>query len=269
MNEEVYLRQVLRRYLVSQDEIKKKQTTAVKIYPLIRRWANHTIGVTRPDGSSCPGPACLRIRPVGSIAKKTCIRGGTDVDLFISLNHKTAGTLSDIYTSLYECLISFGYTARQQNVSIRVKYCGIDIDLVPGKRQSGQTSDHSLYKRKTQGWTKTNVSKHILYVLNKKRHKEIRLLKVWRNLHNVEFPSFYLELSVIEALRGCKSAKLADNMRKVFRYLTNELSDVKIVDPANTNNIVSDDLSANEKKALAEAAESAVQFDHSWELLIW
>jgi hypothetical protein len=177
--------------------------------------------------------------------------------------------LGEIYSSLYDCLVSVGHSAKQQNVSIRVEYCGIKIDLVPGKKQAGQTGDHSLYKSRTQGWTKTNVYKHVAYVANKNRHNEIRLLKVWRDLHKVEFPSFYLELSVIEALKGSKSVKLADKMRTIFKYLANDLPDARLVDPANTNNVVSDDLTAQEKETLARTAIYGVYFDHSWELLLW
>ncbi|MCK1719843.1 MULTISPECIES: hypothetical protein [unclassified Bradyrhizobium] len=43
-------------------------------------------------------------------------------------------------------------------------------------------------------------------------------------------------------------------MRTVFAYLRDNISSAKFVDPSNTNNIISDDLTVAEKQAIKKAA---------------
>jgi hypothetical protein len=118
-----------------------------------------------------------------------------------------------MFNSLYNALSSF--SPRKQNVSIGILANGYSIDLVPGKRQSQWGNDHSLYKSKTQSWTQTNVSKHVSYVQNSGRVDEIRILKVWRQLHQLEFPSFFLEMATIDALSYSRHGDLEANVCKV------------------------------------------------------
>ena len=102
-----------------------------------------------------------KIEISGSYAKDTAILGLTDVDLFISLKSTTPGTLSDIYYSLGNYLKNYGYVIRWQNVSIGITHKGFKVDLVPGKRQSFLTNDHSIYVSRRDTWTKTDVVLHI------------------------------------------------------------------------------------------------------------
>jgi hypothetical protein len=93
-------------------------------------------------------------------------------------------------------------------------------------------------------------------------------MKVWRNLHNLEFPSFYLELSVINALKGCMPFRLASNIIRVLGYLSDDFVDARIEDPANSNNVVSDDLTREERLEVAKAAYSSLE-ERFWEQIIW
>ena len=71
-------------------------------------------------------------------------------------------------------------------------------------------------------------------------------------------PSFYLELTVIEALSGSSSG-LSENVWKIFAYLRDSYASARVVDPANTNNIISDDLSAADKVKIVNAAAAALK----------
>ena len=138
----------------------------------------------------------------------------------------------------------------------------MNVDLVPAKQQDATTGDHSLYKRKTDTWTKTNVQKHVQVVSQSGRLSEIRLMKLWRNQKRLGFPSFYLELAIIEALRGhaliSANGDFTANIVRVLTYLRDNLKTARIVDPANTNNVISDDLSQSEKALIAQAASTAL-----------
>ena len=55
----------------------------------------------------------------------------------------------------------------------------------------------------------------------------------------------------------------------VFDYLRDSFAAARIVDPANANNIISDDLTAQEKARVSEAAEAARQAAaSSWEGIV-
>jgi len=203
------------------------------------------------------------ISPSGSFAKGTANRSGTDIDLFLSLAADIPTTLSQIYNSLDQTMKQAGYTTRRQNVSINVRVNTssggmYDVDLVPAKQQTAYSSDHSLYRRKADTWTKTNVSTHIATVSQSGRTPEIRILKLWRNQKGLDFPSFYLELAVIEALRGTYFNTLTDRIVYALRYLRDTVPNARFVDPANTNNIISDDLTIAEKQAVSAAAGRAL-----------
>ena len=84
-----------------------------------------------------------------------------------------------------------------------------------------------------------------------------RILKLWRDQKHLDFPSFYLELTTINALSGARGT-LSQNVWATLEYLRDKFSNARVVDPANTNNIISDDLSAAGKASIAAAARQAV-----------
>jgi len=204
----------------------------------------------------------------GSLAKGTGINIGTDADIFMSVSSSTPGTLADLYATLYNAVTQGGYVARKQNVSIGTTVNGYKIDLVPGRRQSQYGNDHSLYKNKTGSWAQTNISTHINHVTGSNRIEEIRLAKIWRQLHNLEFPSFYLELAVIDALKFSTVGAISSNFLKVLEFFRDNLASTKYVDPANTNNIISDDLNAAQKAAISSQARSS-RNQQTWGGIVW
>jgi hypothetical protein len=203
------------------------------------------------------GVYLLSVEPSGSFAKGTANRSGTDVDLFLSLSHDVTNTMKEIYETLVNRMTQSGYSPNRQNVSVNVNVGGFSVDLVPSKRQNAYDNDHSLYRRRADTWTKTNVTKHINHVINSGRSQDIRVLKLWRKQKNLDFPSFYLELTVINALAG-KYGTLSERVWIVFQYLRDTFPTARVVDPANTNNIISDDLTDAEKSKIRVAAVASL-----------
>lgn len=226
---------------------------AQAVYPIIQTWA---------------GQYLLEVSYSGSSAKGTAIRGIADVDLFVSLHPDTPGTLSEIYNSLAGYNGLKHLSPRRQNVSIGIKYNGHSIDLVPGRKQTGNTTDHSLYRSKADTWTQTNVAKHVVAIQHSQRLDEIRALKIWRALHSLEFPSFYLELTVIDALKGHRVGNLASNVLTVLGYLATSFVGALVIDPVNSNNKISDELSVAEKKLIASRAAACTRASN-WGQILW
>jgi hypothetical protein len=198
------------------------------------------------------------IAPSGSFAKGTAIYSGTDIDLLLSLKPETPDNLRDVYLTLFNAMQAANFQPKKQNVSINVRVGAYDVDLVPGQRQNNLSSDHSLYRSKKDSWTKTNVQKHVATVRAGGRFLETRVLKLWRNQNGLDFPSFYLELTVIDALRHSQLRSLSDRVRRVLEHLKDSFVSARVADPANTNNIISDDLTLVDKNAIKSAATRAL-----------
>jgi len=239
-----YLQGILNREAVDTSPYSPVRGVQTVLNPIIREWAN-----------SC----LLTIRPSGSFMKGTANKTGTDIDLFISLGEQTRQSLKEIYDLLFDRMAKKGYAPTRQDVSIHVRVNGYSVDLVPGKRQNAYCDDYSLYRRKADTWTKTNVVAHINHVIGAGRLSESRIVKLWRDQSELDFPSFYLELTVIAALSQQPYGTLANNVWKVFQYLRDRFPVARIVDPANTNNVISDDVSAAEKTAIRAAAAQALK----------
>jgi hypothetical protein len=214
------------------------------------------------------GAALYGVAYSGSYAKGTGVSGTTDIDLFISLRSDTRGSLKDIYFSLVDLAQEKGWKPRPQNVSIRVTSQGKHIDLVPAKKHAGFQHRHSLYSRSRDSWLQTNVSVHVDAVIRSERAEEIRAMKVWRTLNSLEFPSFYLELGVIQALRGTRRGNLAANVSRALEWLSASIVGARLVDPANSNNVVSECIGAPAKRAVAAAAEASLRC-RDWKEIIY
>jgi hypothetical protein len=243
MSADVYLQNILNRESIDTGPFSPVRGVQAILYPIIQRWAGNRL---------------LSVHPSGSFMKGTANKSGTDIDLFISLSEQTTETLKEIYDKLFDTLKGNGYTPKRQNVSINVRVNGYSVDLVPGKRQGSYGDDHSLYRSRADTWTKTNVVTHISRVIRGGRLSEGRTIKLWRDQKRVDFPSFYLELTVIDALSQQYGGALSENVWKVFQYLRDRFPTARVVDPANTNNIISDDLSALDKGKIKTAAENAL-----------
>lgn len=243
MSADVYLQNILTREAVDTGIFSPVRGVQTTLQPIIQEWA---------------GTVLSSVSPSGSFAKGTANKSGTDIDLFISLSSNTNEALKEIYESLFKRLSVKGYSPKRQNVSLNVKVNGYSVDLVPAKRQDTYSNDHSLYRRRADTWTKTNVAMHIGHVQQGGRLSETRIVKLWRNQKSLDFPSFYLELTVINALSG-QYGTLSSNVWKVFQYLRDAFPTARVIDPANTNNIISDDLTAAERSKVKAAAEQALK----------
>ena len=241
MSADSYLQTILAREAVDTSATSPVRSVQAILQPIFIEWAGNQL---------------RNVHPSGSFAKGTANRSGTDIDLFISLKSDTTNTLKELYTLLYNKMKTKGYTPKQQNVSINIRVGNYDVDLVPAKHQGGNSDDHSLYRRRADTWTQTNVVKHIATVRNAGRISESRILKLWRNQKQLDFPSFYLELTTIATLSGARGT-LSDNVWAALEYLRDRFPNARIVDPANTNNIISDDLSAVDKAKISAAAAQA------------
>ena len=215
------------------------------------------------------GSCYIDILDSGSRAKGTAISLASDVDYMISLTsgcNENNGGLKSIFDSLYSKLNGTYSNVRKQNVSVRINLNGLEIDITPARKQQGNTNDHWIYLSKTGSRQQTNIQKHIADISNSGRTNEIKILKIWRELNKLDFPSVYLEYLIVNniLLYYPKTAdSFASNAWHVFTELAKDTNNplfARVVDPANSNNILSDLLTATEKnKIIAQAKVAARQ----------
>ncbi len=255
----MYLLQILQKYgakdLVSHElELTNLRTTLVT-------WA-----------SSC----YINILYSGSRAKGTAIALASDVDYLIALSsdcNDNSGGLKGIYDSLFSKLSGL-YVARKQNVSVRINLRGLEVDVTPAKKQAGTENYYSLYVSKSNTWKQTNTKKHIDDISQSGRTNEIKLLKIWRELHGLDFPSIYLEYLLVNNILWGKSkdtSSLGDNFWHVLKELAKSSDNplgARIVDPANSNNVLSDLLTNDEKILIINIAQLSIK-QNSWGQIVW
>jgi hypothetical protein len=195
----------------------------------------------------------------GSVKKGTAI-ARSDIDVVVKFN-KNAGTIEDI-RNLTEDYLTNKYCdkrltkVRNQNHSIGLffkLYGEIKrIDVVPMREIENGKGDSFLYSSFDARIIKTNSTKQNK-VLNftAKEKRIIMLLKSWKIENQIDMPSVFIEHIVKRAFNERHVPRRLDNaLLIVIEYLANKITKIRIVDPANTNNIISDSLSGNEKETI-------------------
>ena len=255
MNANRYVERIVRKYEVEKGPGSAVYEAGERLRGLIQRWYAARL---------------VRVHNSGSFAKGTSIRGGTDLDLFISLKPGSGKSLKKMFEGLHRYADQEGLRPRLQNVSIGVEVNGVKVDLVPARKHSGK-SDHSLYLSRRQGWTKTNVDRHIELVRRYGKSATIRAAKIWRSNRGLDFPSFYLELAALRALRGREPQGTAGELKRVLEFLAADLPRAEFVDPANAANVISSELSLDEKQEIARQAKASLGMvrNSQWERVVW
>ena len=239
---DAHLYPILAREAVDTGIFSPARRARAELLPHVEGWANGHL---------------LSFEPSGSFAKGTCNRTGTDIDLFVSVSESATEPLGQVYDKLFRCMEDAGFHPRRKAVSINVTVDGLDVDLVPGKRQSRLTTDHSLYRTRTGTWRQTNVGTHVRLIAASPWKPVIRVLKLWRGQWGLELPSFLVELMVLDALAG-RYVHLSQGVALALRHIAEHIEGRRVVDPANQNNVLTDELTAQEKAVIRRNAEIAL-----------
>lgn len=203
------------------------------------------------------GDKILTIKYSGSIAKKTAINASKDLDLAVHFKKDSYGSLKQMYEDVYDLLCQHYIAVQKQNVSIGLSL--ENVDVVPGRRiEDGSNNDVNLFRKDTEGSIKTNLETHKDYIKNSNCRKIIRLLKIWKNAHALKFKSFALEILVIKALDGFEGTSLTAKTKKVLEFIETNVRTITLIDPANTNNNISDAIDDFKKIMLQGTASSSL-----------
>ncbi|MFO7674836.1 MAG: hypothetical protein R6X12_00755 [bacterium] len=252
MSPDDYVAAVLKRYDLQDGPESPAARTAGVLAELVKPWSGHCL---------------IGTMPTGSWAKGTRIRGSTDLDLLVLLGPRTRGTPEKIHHSLFAFLKRNGHSPRQRNVAISMQFRGLLVDLVPARQEWGSGSKAAIFETERGRPTVTDLDAHVRLIRDSGRVADIRALKVWRDLRGLRFPSFYLELVVLDALKRRPRNQPADNLLVTLEYLRDNFAGTSFRDPVNVENKVSTELTEHEQMAIAAAAGETLQVG-DWERII-
>ena len=200
----------------------------------------------------------------GSYGKKTMIADSFDLDVVAYWPVGCPSTLKDIFEAVGPVLQQKWKSASPKTVAWTISFQGgFHIDVVPGRALDHAYKEANLYRSDKDCSMKTSIKVHIDTVKSSGRHDAIRLMKLWRVRNGVPWKkTLPLELMTIEALRGTSTTDLEQQLLKVFAHVRDTIERVLIVDPANSNNIVSDELGDGDRNAIRAAVQNAIAAQH-------
>lgn len=247
-----YAASIVERYHVAADTGSAAHRAADEVIPVLKQWGKqYLLGITLS----------------GAYAKNTAISLSSHVDVLIALQPVPGMDMKKVFWNLFEFLSDHGLRPHTRNVSIQVESHGLAVDLIAACRDNGSTGN-LLFNKKAGYEIHTDVAQHVHLIANSGRQQEICALKIWRERKGLDFPSLYLEMTVLRALEEERFGQLADNVISVLRYLGSRFESALVRDPANGKNVLSDDLAESEKKLIAQAAREAL-YDENWKKIVW
>lgn len=196
----------------------------------------------------------------GSYAKNTMIKASYDLDLVLYWPSDSPYSLESLYRAAEGVLDRNWRTVRKKKVGLELPFEGdFHIDVIPGKFSSKDENYAYLYNNKTGGRFQTSIYVQVDFVKKSGRQEVIRLIKLWKKRKNVPIKTFILESCIIEGCKGYDRSKLESQLLAAFNYLRDNIQNVRIEDPSNSNNIISDDLSKEQKNRVCNLAIQAIE----------
>lgn len=206
----------------------------------------------------------------GSYAKHDAVNIKYDLDVCQPFKRNSFETLEDMadavfnyFNDEYEDDDLIKYKTRKQRVSTGITFVvdgdEIQMDIVPGrelvKDDYPETNRLNLYVRpkllKEASSTQTNIQKHIDLIKGKDHERKvIRLLKIWKvNKSKDRVKSFLVELITLRAFDNCSDIPTDQwgKLKMVMEYIRDNIKTIRLEDPANSNNVVSDTMTNSEK----------------------
>lgn len=193
----------------------------------------------------------------GGFEKGMANRSGISTDYVVWIHTQSERRMPEVYESMFSTFERLGLSPIRRDVTIALLVGNILVDLLPAKRLSMISDIHEIYSARRAAAITTNLHQHVLDSHDARRQEEVRIVKLWRDQNGLDFPSFYLELATIAALRRRPAGALADNVWAVLGFLERLLVPRAMLDPANAANIVSDELTGPQKRGIALAATAA------------
>jgi hypothetical protein len=197
----------------------------------------------------------------GSFGKRTMIKARYDLDLVMYWPHTANYSIKGIYDAVGNVLKKRWKFVNCKTVAWELPFeGGFHIDVVPGRALDWQYYEANLHRTDRGTTLKTSLKKHIDTVRTSGRADAMRLMKLWSVRKQVPFKkTFLLELMTIEGCKWKQTNDLGGQVIGALTYVRDNILTCNVLDPANSNNSLSDDLDANVRAAIYHRAVEAIK----------
>jgi hypothetical protein len=186
------------------------------------------------------------------------VRARYDLDVVAYWPADCGYRLRDIYEGVGK-ILEKEWRIKPKTVAWEIPFeGGFHVDVVPGRALDSSFVDANLYSRDNDSSLKTSLKTHIHTIRDSGRRDAIRLMKYWGIRAGVPLKTFVLELMTIEGCRGKSADALEPQLFGALQYLRDNIETARVVDPANSNNVLSDAITATDKAAVKRAAQAAL-----------
>ncbi|WP_371804008.1 nucleotidyltransferase [Candidatus Lokiarchaeum ossiferum] len=242
MNDEDFLHKVLRNSNPTQSQI----DSMLRLRDRIRRCVNENIG----------GHPSMYM--AGSFKKNTWIKEYHDLDMFL-IWKSDFGDIKDIFYQTKDALNIEWNKVYKKKVAWRLPYSKtFHVDVVPSVQDDKNLDYSYLYNSEMDQYLRTSLNHHISEIEKYNRREVIRLLKLWKFRKSVPISTFLLEIMVHLACWNVTRSSLSLQLETCLEYIAHNICDQEYYDPANKQNIVSDNLTFKEKKEIEQKAYQAL-----------
>lgn len=214
------------------------------------------------------------IKYAGSKAKGTMLKESYDLDIVCYFPYTDSRSLKDIHKDVYEYLEK-EYKLEKRSSAIRIwdlKNSDVSedyhVDVVPGRFIEGTSDVFLPVTTDERDRIQTNLKTHIDYIKNSGCVEIIRLFKLWKKRNKVNLKTFILEVFIVETLKDFdKKNSLQESVLKVLIDLKHEFPTKRLVDPANSGNVLSEIMTSIEKNIVSNMADNALKIINNSNIL--
>lgn len=202
------------------------------------------------------------IRKTGSQAKDIAVHSKFDLDILVTIPQEHRMSVHDFYYSVLNFLKENNRKLEQKDAAITCSWKNRKVDIVPAKWVDDTYLN--IWKSRESHQQRTSIDKQIEKIDSYGARNIFKLVKLWKIKQKLKGPSYLFELYTIRAIEAMDldvwdSDNLGSIMLEIFDYFYRTANEIKLVDIANSNNIVSDLWDDTERIRVKNAAFLAIQ----------
>ena len=205
----------------------------------------------------------------GSYAKGTMIQAGYDLDIVLYWSYNFHLSPQNLFNEVGIVLQRNSRYPRPKKVGWEIPFPGyFHIDVIPGKQILNQQNLAYLYNNEIGGRFRSSVKMQVNHVKKANRQDIIKLMKLWKIRIDVPIKTFILETMIIDACKGLDRSLLEHQLNHAFEYISDNILTIKVLDSANSNNIISNNISQEDKDRIKNLVDDALE-SNTWRNIIY